>query len=252
MESNRLQNEIRHGQAIKECAEHVWGWSHPTGLMRAQRRANLLIRYGDIRAGRTVLELGCGTGIFTERLARTGADVTAIDISPDLLDKARTRELPATVSLRLGNAEALDFADGRFDAVVGSSVLHHLHVDRALSEVHRVLRPGGRLFIDNQNPPYILDRLQPERRSEASASRISVVEQFEYDAITQRVYSRKEIHAPNQRRKYYFALRAYGVDELEALLAQQGLRTGETYGDHDLRPYTRKTRRLIMTARKPG
>ncbi len=55
------------------------------------------------------------------------------------------------VRLSLGNAEQMPFRDGSFDAVYGSSILHHLNIDAALAEVHRVLRPGGRIVFAEPN-----------------------------------------------------------------------------------------------------
>ena len=57
----------------------------------------------------------------------------------------------ANVRLSRGNAEQMPFRDGSFDAVYGSSILHHLDLDAALAEVHRVLRPGGRMAFAEPN-----------------------------------------------------------------------------------------------------
>lgn len=92
---------------------------------------------------RNVLEIGPGDGVFAERVTRaTGADVVAVDISPRMVDLTRSRGIDA----RLGDVEALRFADACFDCVVANWVLYlAADVDRALREVARVIRPGGRL-----------------------------------------------------------------------------------------------------------
>jgi len=75
-----------------------------------------------------------------------------LDLSADLLTKARGRLGAApNVALHRGNAESLPYADASFDAVFGSSVLHHLDLDRALHEALRVLRPGGRCAFTEPN-----------------------------------------------------------------------------------------------------
>lgn len=98
-----------------------------------------------------VLELGCGTGYFTRELALTGAEVLAIDISPELLAAAQREVRAENVKFAVDNAYALSLPDGAFDSVVGSSVLHHLEIDRAILELHRVLRPGGVLCFTEPN-----------------------------------------------------------------------------------------------------
>ena len=148
---SRNSGEIRHGEAIADRADEIWGWNLPTGPARLQRRTTLLIRNADIKPEKKILELGCGTGCLTKFLAKTGAEIVALDLSPDLLTKAGTKELPENVTLQIGNAESLDFPNETFDAVVGSSVLHHVDTDIALGEIYRVLRPRGKIAFSEPN-----------------------------------------------------------------------------------------------------
>lgn len=144
--------EVEHGRRIAEHAEAVWNWSSPAGRLRAQRRANLLAELAELGPGRTVLELGCGTGLFTELFAATGATVVAIDVSEDLLEQARCRQTwPPGIRFVAADAERLEFPAESFDAVIGSSVLHHCDLERALAEAFRVLKPGGRLAFAEPN-----------------------------------------------------------------------------------------------------
>jgi SAM-dependent methyltransferase len=91
-----------------------------------------------------VLEVGPGPGELAERIAKElGADVVAIDVSPRMVELTRGRGIDA----RIGDVQALPFDDASFDLVVAAWVLFHpSDLDRALSEIARVLRPGGRLI----------------------------------------------------------------------------------------------------------
>ena len=156
--------EIEHSELIAERAEEVWRRRSAAGRVRAQRRARLIIDAADITPGTDVLEIGCGTGAFTDVFAETGARVVAIDVSVALLDQAIARETTGRVTFRIEDAEAMSFDDGSFDAVVGSSILHHLDVTRAIDEMYRVLRPGGRIAFaepNMMNPHIAFERSAP-------------------------------------------------------------------------------------------
>ena len=95
-----------------------------------------------------MLDLGCGDAIGAIALARRGAIVTGIDPDPAMLAAARANAEAAGTPLELvrGRIEAPPFADGRFDLVLGVTVLCFVRDrDRAWAEMARVLRPGGRL-----------------------------------------------------------------------------------------------------------
>jgi SAM-dependent methyltransferase len=102
---------------------------------------------GNVR-GKTVLDLGCGSGESLVPLATRGALVIGIDVSSDLIQLARKRlsgyGLPAT--LQGGSAYATGLPDESVDVVFSMALLHHLDLPAARSEIHRILRPGG-LFI---------------------------------------------------------------------------------------------------------
>ncbi len=91
---------------------------------------------------RRVLDVGCGTGETAERIAQElGAEVVATDQSARMVNLARERGLDA----RLADVQALPFADGEFDCVVAGWVLYHVQDrQRAIEEIARVVRPGGR------------------------------------------------------------------------------------------------------------
>ena len=95
----------------------------------------------DLRAGRTVLDLGAGTGKLTRALVPTGARVIAVEPGDAMLAELR-RVLPDVETLR-GAAEAIPLADASVDAVTVGQAFHWFRHDEALPELHRVLRPGG-------------------------------------------------------------------------------------------------------------
>lgn len=168
---SRAQHEIEHGRRLADGgAESMWGWGTPAGQLRARRRGALIAAGGALGPGRTALEIGCGTGLFTEAFAATGARVIAVDISPDLLELAEHRRLPPDrvrflerrfETLRLDDPGLAGWAPDGFDAVIGSSVLHHLELEPALAALFALIKPGGRLSFAEPNllnPQVLMER----------------------------------------------------------------------------------------------
>ena len=97
-----------------------------------------------------LLEVGCGIGVDSIQLAKAGFDVTAVDLTENALTVAREFAAHSGVSIdfRRANAENLDFPDATFDVVYSFGVLHHTpDIEKAVSEVRRVLKPGGKALI---------------------------------------------------------------------------------------------------------
>ncbi|WP_454788877.1 class I SAM-dependent methyltransferase [Mycolicibacterium lutetiense] len=92
-----------------------------------------------------VLDLGAGTGKLTTRLVERGLDVIAVDPIPEMLELL-SNSLPETPAL-LGTAEEIPLADNSVDAVLVAQAWHWFDPERAVKEVSRVLRPGGRLGL---------------------------------------------------------------------------------------------------------
>lgn len=150
MNSQRLEREKEHGRWIAAHGEEVWNWSSPAGKLRWCRRVAMFLDFL-AAPGLSVLEIGCGTGLFTAEIAVRGHRLTAIDISPELIRLARQRVPDGSVTFMVENAYATSFPDARFDAIVGSSCLHHLDIARALPEFYRLLAPGGRIMFTEPN-----------------------------------------------------------------------------------------------------
>jgi 2-polyprenyl-3-methyl-5-hydroxy-6-metoxy-1,4-benzoquinol methylase len=148
--SSRTTHELEHGKYLASgLAENTWGWGTPAGQLRAKRRAEVILHGARIGPSSKVLEIGCGTGLFTEKFAQSGANIIAIDLSPDLLALARQRNLPNVLFMEK-SFEDCDL-EGPFDAIIGSSVLHHLDLARTWSKILDLLRDGGRMSFAEPN-----------------------------------------------------------------------------------------------------
>ena len=123
-------------------------WSRVWDLARYTNRAiyDAALNLLDHRHQK-VLDVGCGTGLMSAKLAASGREVLGVDISTAMLARAQRRKHPGITFLH-GDAENLPAADHTFDAVVNLISFHHYpNPSRTVAEFRRVLRPGGRLVL---------------------------------------------------------------------------------------------------------
>lgn len=149
----RYAAEARQGALIaRDDLEHVWGWSTPAGRIRAGRRARFLIEAARLEPGVRCLELGAGTGEFTQRLATSRCELEALELSPDTARVCQER-VGSSAKVLVGNAETGEGlpACQPYDAIVGVSVLHHVNLARTFAATFKLLRPGGRFAFSEPN-----------------------------------------------------------------------------------------------------
>ena len=120
-----------------------------------RRHVDELVRFGGLRRGDRVLEVGCGMGRYTIPLAERGLAVEGLDLTQFLLDRLRAYDAGRhSIPLHcLDILEAPDALGGGYDAVVALFTLHHLHdLERSLAAIGALLRPGGRAVFLEPNP----------------------------------------------------------------------------------------------------
>jgi len=131
----------RHARAYQLRLEDIMARGESVGRMRA-------LELVDARPGMRILDLACGPGTLSRRLAAMvspGGEVIGVDLAPGMIALARSMNIPAT-RFELMDIEQLSFADASFDAAVCGHGLQFIpDLPRALTEARRVLRPEGRL-----------------------------------------------------------------------------------------------------------
>jgi SAM-dependent methyltransferase len=136
------------------------GWKHfaPLEALTTPAAARL-VNFAKVHAGQDVLDVACGTGVVAVTAARTGARVRAVDLTPELLDRARenARLANTEIDFREGDAEALPFDDAAFDVVL--SQFGHMFAPRpdvTIAEMLRVLKPGGTIAFATWPPELLI------------------------------------------------------------------------------------------------
>jgi 2-polyprenyl-3-methyl-5-hydroxy-6-metoxy-1,4-benzoquinol methylase len=138
-------------QPIEGLSESYARWrSSALGQITDRLEQQLLFELAGSVTGKTLLDVGCGDGALASEFARNGAIVTGLDADPAMIAAARRRTEIEAAQLHLveGQAERLAFNDAAFDLVLAVTVLCFVRdAGRAVVEMARVLKPGGRLVI---------------------------------------------------------------------------------------------------------
>jgi 2-polyprenyl-6-hydroxyphenyl methylase / 3-demethylubiquinone-9 3-methyltransferase len=157
---------MRVNNEIYETKGHGW-WTEDAAFGFSSLRFCLNpVRYGYFRRKmsqrnlpvKTVLDVGCGGGYLAEAFAGDGFIVTGVDpaVSSIAAAQKHASERRLIIDYRVGRGEALPFSDGCFDAVACCDVLEHVDdLDKSVSEVARVLRPGGVFFYETVNRTWL-------------------------------------------------------------------------------------------------
>ena len=151
-----------HSETVPQTTGRLIHWAKYYDLVvqimtlgRAGAIRRLTVDQAQIKPGDRILDVGCGTGALTllaQERAGSAGQALGIDPSPEMIDVARgkARRKHSAVDFRAGVIEQLPFPDSSFDVVLSSLMMHHLPGDlkpKALAEVRRVIKPGGRLVI---------------------------------------------------------------------------------------------------------
>jgi SAM-dependent methyltransferase len=147
---------------LKNRQREMWASFTPTAMFTTPT-AGHLVKFAGLRASESVLDVGTGTGVVAITAARAGARVTALDLTPALLEQARDNARIAQcedIVWTEGDAEALPYADASFDVVL--SQFGHMFAPRpelTVAEMRRVLKPGGRIAFATWPPEHFVGRM---------------------------------------------------------------------------------------------
>lgn len=152
--------------SMERHREAYWLRYPATSPLKLRWRAIAVRHCFHVLPGESILELGAGSGLWTEHLTqvlRGENPITAAVFNPDLLQKARQKQLPNVRFVPVDNLEA-DIEPEAFDYIVGTAILCHDHYERNLRVLHRLLKPGGQILFfeaNHWNPQVFVKNVVP-------------------------------------------------------------------------------------------
>lgn len=200
----------------------LW-FATPIGQLVRWYEAELLLKFLEPQPGERILDVGCGTGIFTIDVLKSGAWVTGIDLSAAMLARAVTRGGDQFAGLCADMCH-LPFADNSFDRVFSMTAIEFVaDAATAIAELNRVVKPGGRVVLTSLNS---LSPWAEQRRHKAATEGHSLFEQAHFRSPAE---MRSLIPVPSQSQTAIHFLKQDPVDripEIEQRGMAQGLETG--------------------------
>ena len=223
---------------------------------QTDREAAFVAAILDLPHGARVLDLCCGWGRHTLRLARRGYRMTGLDLSPYHIELAAAAARDSGVEVEWLEADMRDIpaVDASFDGVINLFTAFGYFADdenqRVLEEVARVLKPGGRFLVDLINRDWLMHAFRDAEWREEADGRL-ILERRRWAAQTGRVHAEWiVIDREGGRRAHAHDTRVYSLQELELRLSLAGLRVRRSFGHLDDESFSRHARRLVVLAEK--
>lgn len=218
---------------------------------RLTTETELITRLLDLPAQAAILDLACGHGRLSNRLAGHGYQVTGLDAQPTFLERAHEdAHAHHTPTYLLGDMRELPWTD-HFDAVLSwFTSFGYFHDDdnrRVLAEIARALVPGGRLLMDLNNYPGVLRTYQQSVTVESGDDLL--IDQHEFDPTTNRNTVRRTLLQDGSRRTFRFSVRMFTFPEIRDWLNDAGFTRVEAHGD-DGAELTMDSRRMRVLAHR--
>jgi SAM-dependent methyltransferase len=216
-------------------------------------QAETIWRLLDLKPGMEVLDLACGHGRIANRLTERGARVTGLDATPLFLEHARrdAAERGVEVDYVCGDMRSLPWPEHRFERVISwfTSFGYFDDIDnqKVLSEAHRVLRPGGRLLIENNNLAELLPRWLPAVVVERDGD--LMIDRSTFEPATGRAVTERTCVRDGQVRRFTYSVRMFIAVELKAWLLAAGFGPVDQV-DHEGAALAARSARMISVAHK--
>lgn len=208
--------------------------------------------------GKKVLDIGCATGELSYRLATEGAEVTGIDLNPDLIAQAKSSKNHPGLKFQVGNMLELtnDFQSESFDAILcfGNTLVHLLSVDRIremMDGVNQVLKPRGKFLLQLLNYDYILNEKVVELPL-IETENIRFIRKYRIKQNNPVVDFKTDLVLKNEDKSVMneTSLLALRSDELKILLSQAGFKNIELFSNFKEEPFGGEHLPLVVYAEK--
>jgi SAM-dependent methyltransferase len=242
-------------EAVFDVDDYLYFYRETLTDERTEKEVGALVSLLELDHPMKILDLACGYGRHTNRLAGLGHTMTGIDLTPGFLDIACQDALDRKVQVdyRQGDMRQIVF-DQEFDRVMLLFTAFGYFSDeenlQVLINICNALKTGGLFIYDAPNRDALLKDLPPYFVMEKEGN--LMIDRHTFDGVQGRLYNRRIVYRNGIRKDKPHYVRLYSASEVSPLLTQAGLRLHHLYGSFDGQEFTSGSRRMVVVARKPG
>ncbi len=254
MANDAQNNALFDLDSVFEVDDYLFAYGGSLTPERSAAEVAMVARLLQLDAPLRILDLACGFGRHANRLAELGHGVTGIDYMPGFLDIARKEaaRMGVTVDYQQGDMRHLRFAN-EFDLVLSLFTSFGYFDDsgneRAVGNMARALKPGGRLLLDIPNRDGFMRNLPPTLVYDINGDLL--IDRITFDVVTGRSCNQRIVIRSGIRRDKPFHMRLYSATEISQLLHRAGLADLKLFGENE-QPLTLTSRRMLVVAQKPS
>lgn len=241
-------------EAVFDVEDYLYFYGETLTDERSDVEVSALVRLLELDKTKKILDLACGFGRHTNRLAALGHLMTGVDLTPGFLDIARQEASRKNLDVRYqqGDMRTINF-DHEFDAVLLLFTAFGYFSDednlQVLINARNALVPGGRLIFDSPNRDTFLKTMHPFYVMDKEGN--LMIDRMTFDGIQGRSYNKRIVIRDGVWKDKPFSIRLYNPNEIQTLVARTGLVLEHLYADWDGSELTAESRRMVVIARKP-
>jgi SAM-dependent methyltransferase len=241
-------------EAVFDVDDYLYFYSEMLTGERTDAEVSALVRLLALDKPKKILDLACGFGRHTNRLAALGYSMTGVDLTPGFLDVAihEAEEKHLDVRYVKGDMRTISYKS-EFDCILLLFTAFGYFSDeenlQVLINARNALLPGGRLIFDIANRDTFLKTMQPYYVVEKEGN--LMIDRTSFDGIQGRSYNRRVVIRDGIRKEKPFSIRLYNPNEIQALIARSGLELEHMYAGWDGSELTSNAQRMILIVRKP-
>jgi SAM-dependent methyltransferase len=241
--------------AVFDVDDYMYFYSEALTDERTDTEVDALVRYLALEKPKKILDLACGFGRHTNRLAVMGHDMTGVDITPGFLDIARRDAMQkgVIVNYQQNDMRKITF-DNEFDCVMLLFTVFGYFSDeenlQVLINACNALHPGGLLIFDAPHRDTFLKRIKPYYVVEKEGN--LMIDRMSFDSLQGRSYNRRIVLRDGERKDKPFSIRLYNPNEIRELIIRAGMVLERIYGGWETQDVNPESNQIVVIARKPG